>query len=78
MCKLTESMIREKERVLTDVCNFRRQRWKKILLCKDLTIEIQCMQNVKTKVIPAIVRAAGTISQSLRKYLSNILGKHEI
>jgi hypothetical protein len=36
------------------------------------------MQNVKTKVIPAIVRAAGTIPQSLRKYLSNILGKHEI
>jgi hypothetical protein len=71
-------MIREKERVLTDVCNFRRQTWKKILLCKDLTIEILCMWNIKTKVIPAIVGAAGTISQSFRKYLSNVLGKHDI
>jgi len=71
-------MIREKERVLTDICNFRRQTCKKFLLCKDLTIEIQHVWNVKTKVIPVIIGAAGTISQSFTKYLSNILGKNEI
>jgi hypothetical protein len=68
-------MMREKERVLTDVCDFRRQTCKKSLQCKDLTIEMQHMLNVKTKMIPAIIGAAGTISQSFRKYLSNILGK---
>ena len=32
----------------------------------------------KTKVIPVIIGANGTISKSLRQYLSNILEKHEI
>jgi hypothetical protein len=41
-------------------------------------MEIQCMWNVKAKVIPVIIGAAGTISKSLRQYLSNIPGKHEI
>jgi len=50
----------------------------KILKYKDLTIEIQCMWNVKTKVIPVIIGATGTISKSFRKYMSNILGKHEV
>jgi hypothetical protein len=36
----------------------------KILICKDLTIEIQRMWNVKTKVIPVIIGATGTISNS--------------
>jgi hypothetical protein len=36
------------------------------------------MWNVKTKVIPVIVEATGTTSKSLRQYLSNILGKHEV
>ena len=36
------------------------------------------MWNVKTKVIPVIVGATGTISKSLRHFLSNIPGKHEI
>jgi hypothetical protein len=49
-----------------------------ILKYKDLTIEIQRMWNVKTKVIPVIIRATGNISKSFRKYLSNIPGKHEI
>jgi hypothetical protein len=49
----------------------------KILKYKDLTIEIQCMWNVRTKVIPAIIWATGTISKSFRKYVSNIPGKHE-
>jgi hypothetical protein len=36
------------------------------------------MWNVKKKVIPLITGANGTISKSVRQYLSNILGKHEI
>jgi len=36
------------------------------------------MWNVKATVIPVITGAIGTISISLRKYLSNIQGKHEI
>jgi len=35
------------------------------------------MWNVKTKVIPIITGANGTISKSFRKYVSNIPGKHE-
>jgi hypothetical protein len=47
----------------------------KILKYKDLITEIQCMWNVKTKVI---IGATGTISKPLRKYVSNIPGKHEV
>jgi RNase P/RNase MRP subunit POP5 len=36
------------------------------------------MWNVETKVIPVIIGATGTISKSLRQYLSNIPGKHKI
>ena len=50
----------------------------KILKYKDLTIEIQRMWIVKTKVIPVIIGATGTISKSFRKYVSNIPGKHEV
>ena len=50
----------------------------KILKCKDLTIEIQRMWNVKTKVIPVIIGETGTISKSFRKYVSNIPGIHEV
>jgi hypothetical protein len=50
----------------------------KILKYKGFTIEIQCMWNVKTNVIPVITGATGTISKSLRKYLSNIPGIYEI
>jgi len=50
----------------------------KILKYKDLTIEIQHMWNVKTKVIPVIIGVTGTISKSFRKYVSNIPGKHEV
>ena len=34
------------------------------------------MWNVKTKVIPEIMGATGTVSKSFRKYVSNIPGKH--
>jgi hypothetical protein len=44
----------------------------KIRQYKDLIIEIQRMWNVKAKVIPVIIGAAGTISKSLKKYFSNI------
>jgi len=50
----------------------------KILKYKDLTIEIQQMWNVKTKVIPVIIGATGTISNTFRKYVGNIPGKHEV
>jgi len=50
----------------------------KILKYKDLTIEIQGMWNVKTKAIPEIKGATGTISKLFRKYMSNIPGKHEV
>jgi hypothetical protein len=49
-----------------------------ILKYKDLSTEIERMWNVKTKVIPVITVATGTISKSYRIYLSNIAGKHEI
>jgi hypothetical protein len=40
----------------------------KILKYKDLRVEIQRMWNVKTRVIPVIIGATGTISKSFRKY----------
>ena len=49
-----------------------------ILKYKDLTIEIQCMWYVKTKVIPVIIVATRTISKPFRKYVSNIPRKHEV
>jgi len=36
------------------------------------------MWNVKPKTMPVIIGATGTISKSFRKYLSNILGTHEV
>jgi hypothetical protein len=50
----------------------------KILKYKDLTIEIQRMWNLKTRAIPVIIGASGTISKSFRKYVSTIPGKHEV
>ena len=50
----------------------------KILKYKDLTTEIQGMWNVKTKVIPVIIGATGTVPKSFRKYVSNVPGKHEV
>ena len=45
---------------------------------KTLTVEIQRLWHVKTTGIPVIVMASGTISESFRKYLIRIPGKHDI
>jgi hypothetical protein len=50
----------------------------KILKYKDLTTEIQRMWNVKTRVIPVIIGAIGTISKSFRKHASSIPGNHAV
>ena len=49
----------------------------KILKYKDLTIKIQLMWNVKTKVIPVIIGTPWTISKILRKYMRKIPGNQE-
>ena len=36
------------------------------------------MWKVKTRVIPVIIGATGTISKSFRTYISNIPGNHEV
>jgi len=50
----------------------------KILNYEDLITEIQRMCSVKANVIPVVIGATGIISKSLRQYLSNIPGKHDI
>ena len=69
--------------MLTDVAisgdrNVIKKEAEKILKYKDLTIEIQRMWSVKTKVIPVIIGATGTIAMSFRKYICNVTGKHEV
>ena len=49
-----------------------------ILKYKGLITEIQGMWNVKAKVIPVTRRVNGTISKSLRQYLSDVPRKHKI
>ena len=49
-----------------------------VYVYNDRTIEIRRIWDEKAKVIPVIIGATGTISKSLRQYLSNISGKHEI
>jgi hypothetical protein len=50
----------------------------KILKYKDLTIGIQRMWDVKTKVIPVIIWTTETVSRSFRKYVRNLLGKQKV
>ena len=51
----------------------------KISKYEDLITEIQRMWNLKAKVIPPIITGVnGTVSKSLRQYLSNMPGEHEI
>jgi hypothetical protein len=64
-------------------CNFRRQKCdlkkaEKILKYKHLTIEIQRMWNVKTRVIPVVIGVTGTISKSFIKHVSSIPGHHDV
>ena len=83
---ITIIIIRDNEKgtcMLVDVAisgdkNVIKKEAEKILKYKDLTVEIQRMWNVKTKVIPVVIGATGTISKSFSKYVSNIPGKHEI
>jgi hypothetical protein len=49
-----------------------------ILKHKDLTIEIQHMWNVKTRVIPVMTGATGTISKSFTQYVSTVPGNHDV
>jgi hypothetical protein len=44
----------------------------------DFTIETQRMWNLKTTVTPVIIEETGAISNSFRKFSSNIVGKDEI
>ena len=79
-------IIRDNEKgtcVLIDVAisggrNVIRKEAEIILKYKDLTTEIQRVWNVKTKVIPVIIGATGTVSNTFRKYVSKIPGKHEV
>jgi hypothetical protein len=48
------------------------------LMYKNLKTEIQRMWNVKVKVNPVIIGAAGTTAKSFRQYLSGKPGEHEI
>ena len=50
----------------------------KILQYQDLTIQIQRVCKVKTKVMPVMIEATGIFSESFRKDLNNRPGKHEI
>jgi hypothetical protein len=50
----------------------------KFLNCKDLTIRIHCIWNVTTTVTPIIIESTGTLSNSLRNYLRNEPGKHDV
>jgi tRNA A37 N6-isopentenylltransferase MiaA len=55
-----------------------RKEAEKILKYKELLIEIQRIWNVKSGMIPVIIGGTGTISKSLRKYVSTIPETHEI
>jgi len=47
---------------------------KKVLKYKNLTIDIQCMWNVKTMVTQVVTGGNRSISKSFIKYLTNITG----
>ena len=49
-----------------------------MLKYKDLATETQHTRNVKAKVIPVITGRTGTISESSRKYLNYVPGKHDV
>ena len=58
--------------------NAMRKETEKILKYEELIIEIQLMWSVKTKVIPVIAGATGTILKSFRQHLSNVPANDEM
>jgi hypothetical protein len=56
--------------------NVMKKEAEKVLKHKDLIIDIQGVWNVTATVIPLMIGATGTISESLRQYLSNVPGRH--
>ena len=50
----------------------------KILKYKNFTTETERIWNVKPTVLLVLILKRGTISQSLRQYLSNLQGQHDI
>jgi hypothetical protein len=66
-CLLTEIVILGNRNVI-------RKETKKVLTYEFLTVETKRMWNLK--MIPVIIRAIGTVSESVRKYLINAPGKN--
>jgi hypothetical protein len=58
--------------------NVIKEQTEKILKYKNPIIEKQRMWNVKAKVIRVITGATGTVSKSLRQWLSNRPGENKI
>ena len=73
-------VIKEETRVSIDVGipgdrNVIMKGTEKTVRCTDRTTEIQCMWNVKAKVIPIIIGATGNISKSLQSEPEQQTGK---
>lgn len=56
--------------------NVTKKEIEKVLKYKDLQIEVQRMWNYKTKVIPVVIGATGTMSRNCQKYLTEIPGNN--
>jgi hypothetical protein len=79
----TTVMMTTTKKEYSTCCSFRRQKCgkKEAEKIKNILKTLQykqCMWNVKTKMIPVITGATGTIYRSFRKCHSNILRYHEI
>ena len=68
-CMLAEGAVSEDRSV-------NKKEAEKILKYKNLTIEIQRMWNIKTKMIPVIIGATGTISESFRKHVETMKSRN--
>jgi len=55
-CVLMDTAMSENTKVI-------KKEAEKILIYKDITKETECMWNVKTKVIPLMIKASGNISK---------------
>jgi len=74
----TDIIIRDNEKIMCMLIDVAISGDRNVIKKEAEKIEIQRMWNVKTKVIPVIIGATGTISKSFRKYVSNIPGNHEV